>query len=255
MNVMIQRLLFISALLVAANALAADAAKLSETRGTLEKWVETRQLVSKTRADWQTDKETIEQTIALFERELKGVEEQMSKLSTNSTQADKERVQTEAAIKAANESLEPSQKFAADFEAQVMKVVPQLPQPLQEILKPLLARLPTDPANTKMKATERIQVIAGVLNEIDKFNNTVTIFNEKRQNSSGAEVAVEAVYVGLGAGYFVNEAGDFAGMGAPGSKGWEWSVKPEIASSVKEVIRVYRAERTARFVALPAVIK
>ena len=36
---------------------------LTETRSTLEKWVETRQLVSKTHTDWQTDKETIEQTI------------------------------------------------------------------------------------------------------------------------------------------------------------------------------------------------
>src|ERR1041384_6297153 len=80
--------------------------KLSDARTSLEKWVETRQLISKTRGDWQTDKETIEQSIALFERELKGVEEQMAKLNTNSSQVEKERVQTEVAIKSAKESLE-----------------------------------------------------------------------------------------------------------------------------------------------------
>ncbi len=229
--------------------------KLSATRDTLTKWVETRQLVSKTRSDWQTDKETIEQTIALFERELKGVEEQMSKVSTNSSQADKERVQTEAAIKAANDSLEPAAKFAANFEAQLTKLVPQLPQPLQDILKPTLAKLPTDSANTKAKATERIQVIVGALNEIDKFNNAVTIFNEKRKNQGGTEVAVQTVYVGLGGAYFVNDSGDFAGSGTPGASGWEWSIQPDLAPPVKEVIKIYRAEKTARFVALPAVIK
>ena len=41
-----------------------EADKLSETRSTLERWVETKQLISKTRSDWQTDKETIEQTHA-----------------------------------------------------------------------------------------------------------------------------------------------------------------------------------------------
>ena len=143
--------LFLSAAFAAAGAEPEN--KLSATRGTLEKWVETRQLVSKTRSDWQTDKETIDQTIALFERELKAVEEQMAKVTTNSNQADKERAQAEAAIKAANDSLEPSQKFAADFEGQLVKLVPKLPQPLQDILKPLLAKLPSDPANTKMKAT------------------------------------------------------------------------------------------------------
>lgn len=229
--------------------------KLSATRGALEKWVETRQLVSKTRSDWQTDKETIDQTIALFDRELKAVEEQMVKVTTNSNQADKERAQTEAAIKAANDSLEPTQKFAADFEAQLLKLVPQLPQPLQDILKPLLAKLPADPANTKMKPTERIQVLVSVLNEVDKFNNAVTIFSEKRKNPDGTEVAVQTVYVGLGAAYFVNDAGDFAGMGTPGASGWEWSVKPEIASSVREVIHIYRNEKPAHFVALPAVIR
>jgi len=236
--------------------LAADSAsKLSDTRGTLEKWVETRQLVSKTRSDWQTDKETLEQTISLFERELKGVDEQMSKVSTNSSQADKERAQTEVLIKAANDSLEPSQQFATKFEAELTKLSPRLPVPLQEILKPLLARLPADPAATKMKPTERIQVIVGMLNEVDKFNNAVTIFSEKRKNSSGAEVAVQTVYIGLGAAYFVNDAGDFAGTGTPGASGWEWTVKPEIASSVREVIHIYRNEKPAHFVALPAVIR
>lgn len=234
---------------------AAEADKLSETRSTLEKWVETRQLISRTRSDWQTDKETLEQTIKLFERELKGVEEQFSKLSTNSTQVEKERLETEALLKASNDGLAPAQQFAGDFEAELTKLVPRLPAPLQDILKPLLARLPVEPSKTKMKPTERVQVIVGILNELDKFNTAVTIFSEKRKNASGAEMAVETVYVGLGAAYFVNDAGDFAGMGVPGANGWEWTVKPEIGASVREVIRIYRNERPARFVPLPAAIR
>ena len=61
-----------------------------------------------------------------------------------------------------------------------------------------------------------MQVLVGVLNELDKFNNAVNIFSEKRKNDQGDEVAVETVYVGLGAAYFVNDADDFAGMGLPG---------------------------------------
>lgn len=229
--------------------------KLSATRSTLEKWVETRQLVSKTRSDWQADKEMLEQTVALLERELKAMEDQFAKLSTNTVQVDKERALTEAAIKAANDSLEPAQKFAAGLEAQLVKLAPQLPQPLQVLLKPALARFPADPANTKAKVTERLQAVVQALNEIDKFNSAVTIFSEKRKNAAGLEVAVETVYVGLGGAYFVNESGDFAGLGTPGAGGWEWSIRPDLAPAVTEVIKIYRAERTARFVSLPAVIK
>jgi hypothetical protein len=234
---------------------AAEAHKLSETRSTLEKWVEARQLISRTRADWQGDKETIEQTARMIERELKDVEEKFSKLATNNAQVEKERSEAEASIKSSHDAITPAQQFATEFEAKLRAFVPRLPVPLQDILKPLLARLPADAATTKMKAWERVQVLIGILNELDKFNNGVTIFSEKRKNDKGAEVSVETVYVGLGAAYFVNDAGDFAGVGSPGTAGWEWSTRPELAGHVREVIRIYRNERPAKFVSLPVAIK
>jgi hypothetical protein len=228
---------------------------LNETRSTLDKWVETRQLISRTRSDWQTDKEMLEQSIQLFDRELKTVQEQMSTLGTNTTQVEKERVQAESSLKSSNESLDVAKKFIADFEEKITKFVPQLPIPLQDILKPSLARIPTNSAATKMAVTERVQVAVGILNEVDKFNNGVAIFNDKRPNAKGEEVAVQCVYIGLGAAYFVNEAGDFAGVGSPGASGWEWTPKHEVASQVKEVIRIYRNEHPATFVSLPVSIK
>lgn len=226
---------------------------LNEARSTLEKWVETRQLTSKARADWQADKETLEQTVALFGRELKSVAEQMSKVSTNNVQVDKERAEAEALKKSATESLDRARKFAAEIEIKLTKLIPQLPAPLQEIIKPLLNKLPTS-VDTKMSAAERLQIIVGILGEMDKFNNAVSLFSEKRKNPQGEEVAVETVYVGLGAAYFVNEAGNFAGVGTPGSNGWEWTTKPEIAPAVRDVIRIYRNEHPARFVALPVTV-
>jgi hypothetical protein len=229
-------------------------APLKEARSTLEKWVEGRQLISKAKGDWQTDKETLQQTVQLFDRELKLVEEQMTKVSTNSAQVDKERMEAEALKKASNEGLDHARQFAAEFEGKVKSLLAQAPAPLQEIVKPLVNRMPEDP-NTKMSAAERLQVIVGVLNELDKFNNAISVFSEKRKNAHGEEVAVETLYVGLGAAYFVNETGDFAGTGAPGQSGWEWAIKPDLAPSIREALRIYRNERPARFVSLPAVIR
>lgn len=228
---------------------------LSESRSTIEKWVETRQLISKTRSDWQTDKETLEQTVALYERELKSIDEQMSKVSTNNTQVTKEMAEAETLKKSSNEARDRAAKFATEFEAKLKKIAPQLPLPLQDIVKKDMARIPADAANTKMLAAERLQVCVGVLNELDKFNNAVNVFNEKRKNDKGEEVAVQSIYVGLGAGYFVNETADFAGVGAPGASGWEWANKPEIAATVQEAVKIYRNEKTARFLTLPVAIK
>lgn len=228
---------------------------LSASRATIEQWVEARQLISKTRSDWQTDKETLEQTVALYERELKSLDEQMAKVNTNNTQVAKEMAEAEALKKSSNEARDAAAKFATEFETRLKKFAVKLPAPLQDIIKKDLARVPADPTNTKMLAAERIQVCVAILNELDKFNNAVNVFNEKRKNNKGEEVAVQTVYVGLGAAYFVNETADFAGTGAPGANGWEWTNKPELAAKVQQTVKMYRNEQPAQFITLPVAIK
>ena len=228
---------------------------LDVTRATVEKWVEARQLLSRTRTDWEAEREMLQQTKALLQRELAAIDEQFSKLDTNNVQVEKERLQAQDTLKSSLDHLEGVHRFARDFEVRLRALVPRLPEPLQEQLKSMLARLPEDQTNTKMTAAERFQVIVAILNEMDKFNTGLTIASEKRKNDRGEEVAVETVYVGLGAAYFVNEAGDFAGLGTAGPTGWEWSVKNELASTVREMVRIYRNERPARFLSLPATIR
>jgi len=228
---------------------------ITETRSTLQTWVETRQLVSKTRSDWQADKELIEQTIALYEREMKTLDEQMSKVSTNNTQVTKETADAEALKKSSTEALDRARQFATGFEAKLKQTVPQLPAPLQDIVKKDLVRMPADPANTKMLAAERVQMVVGMLNEFDKFNNSINVFSEKRKNQKGDEVAVQTIYVGLGVAYFVNDTGDFAGFGSPGKEGWQWTVRSELAPMIQEALKVYRNEGPARFITLPMTVQ
>jgi septal ring factor EnvC (AmiA/AmiB activator) len=246
-------LVLISASLLAVPALAQDA--LADTRSTLEKWVETRQLISQTRADWQADKESLEQTIALYERELKAIDEQMAKVSTNNTQVTKEMAEAEALRRSSGEANDAARIFAGKFEAKLQHLAPKLPTPLQQMIKKDLARIPADPANSKMLPAERMQVCVNLLNELDKFNNSVNLFSDKRTNAAGEEVAVETMYVGLGAAYFVNDAGDFAGVGASGPDGWTWTTQPEIAPAVRMAVKVYRSEQPPAFVKLPATIQ
>jgi hypothetical protein len=227
---------------------------LPETRVTLEKWIETRGLISKTRGDWQADKEAIQQTIALYERELQSIDAQMTKVSTNSSQVMKEMAEAEASKKISTEAIERARQFAVEFETKIQKALPLLPNPLQDLVKKDVARIPANASDTKMLAAERVQVCVAILNEIDKFNNAVSIFNEKRKNESGDEVAVETVYVGLGAAYFVNEANDFSGIGVPGAEGWVWTPKPGLAPAVRQAIKIYRNEHAPTFVRLPVAV-
>lgn len=228
---------------------------LANARDTVTQWVQTQQLISKTQAEWEGDREMLNQSKTLFERELKAVQDELSKQSTNSSVADAERVKTEADLKDANEALDRARSLIAGLEQRLRELLVLLPASVVSAAPQLVNRLPEDPGHTKAAVTERVQTVVSLLNEVDKFNNAVSVFTEKRTNHQGEEVSVETVYVGLGAAYFVNEAGDFAGWGWPGPLGWEWTIEPKLASTVREVIRIYRNERTARFVALPVVIQ
>ncbi|MCC6232259.1 MAG: DUF3450 family protein [Verrucomicrobiales bacterium] len=228
---------------------------LGQARTGIEQWVEARQLLSRTRADWEGEKEMLVQSKGLYERELRGLDEQMTRVSTNSTQVDRERAVAEKELQEANDTLAHARGSVALLEQKIRVLLPRLPAPLTDAMKALVARLPDDSESTKLGAVERAQTVVSVLNEIDKFNNAVSIYSEKRQNPAGEEISVETVYVGLGAAYFVNQTGDFAGTGRPGANGWEWTADPRLAGPVREVVRIYRGERTATFVPLPVSIQ
>jgi hypothetical protein len=195
------------------------------------------------------------QTKALFERELAAVAEQMGKLSTNSTVADAERRKAEAELAQHGEALEKSKVVVANLEKEVRGILPLLPPPLTATVQPWVNRLPADSANTKAGPVERFQTVVGLLNEVDKFNNAITVANDKQPNGKGDQVSVDVIYLGLGIAYFVDAAGEVAGMGSPGAGGWQWKLQPELGPKVRDAIAIYRSQKAAEFLGLPAVIQ
>ena len=234
---------------------AESAGPLATTRETVAQWVQTRQLISETRTGWESDRETLGQTKALFERELATIQEKLSKVSTNSSVADAERLAAEAELKKHADALDAAKTLVAELEGQVRKLLPLLPAPLLATAKPVIDRLPADSAATQAATTERLQSVVALLNEIDKFNNAVTVVPEKRANAQGEEVAVDTLYLGLAGAWFVDSTGTVAGSGAPSASGWQWKLQPEIAPQVRDAVAVYRSQKPAAFVALPASVK
>lgn len=228
---------------------------VTTVRETLSQWVQTRQLISRTEADWLADKETLLQSKALYERELAAVQAQIARISTNSSVANRERLAAEADLKQMTAGVDAARTTVAKLESEVRSIIPLLPPPLKAATQPLIDRLPADPAATKAVATERLQTVVSLLNEVDKFHNTLTIANEKQPNAKGELISVDVVYVGLAAAYFVDATGSVAGIGSPGDAGWTWQLKPEIGPIVRDSIAMYRSQKPAAFVGLPAVIR
>lgn len=244
--------------LVSLVSLGAGAAEptVAGVREVVGQWVQARQLISATRTAWERDREVLNQMRALHEREWASLGERQDRLATNTTQVDADLAAVRGELEETERALARARELATGFEAQVRALLPRLPAPLVQQLEPLTRRLPQDEvAAGKASVAERWQTLVGILNEVDKFNATVSIVSEVQRNPAGDEVQVETVYLGLAQAWFVDKSGEYAGVGVPGPGGWEWTAKPEVGSLVRQALAMYRGAAAPEFVSLPVSLR
>ena len=235
--------------------LALGQSALDSTRSVLEQWVEARKAVALVRSDWAVEKEVIGQSIGAFERELKTLSDQLAQVDEGSTQTSKELAKVESAkteLRLASDELKVS---VAKLEARVLGMSSGFPAPVMEKIEPLYNRIPKDPEDTKLGLSARLQNVVGILNELDKFNGSVTVVSELRQMEGGAEVQTRVLYVGLSQAYFLDKTGEFCGFGVSSPNGWSWTTQPDLGPAIAKAIGVYENSEPAVFVSLPVAVK
>jgi hypothetical protein len=228
---------------------------IADTRTALQKWVETRQLTSKLRADWAADKELLLESIKMFEREVKNLDELIAKVDTGNGQVAKERSEQEKLEAQYKETLEKVKALVLNLEKKTLTLSKTFPPPLAEKLDTFVKRIPEDAAATKLTAGQRLQPLVAILSEADKFNNAITVASELRKNEAGNTVQVRTMYLGLSQAYFTDKEGKFAGVGTAGADGWKWANDASLAPVITKAIAVYENEQPAAFVSLPAKIQ
>ena len=242
----------VALLLVPAHA--ADEATPDSARETLAKWVETQQLIAKEKREWADGKEILTSRIDVLKGEIEAVKGKLADARKTAADANSKKAGTVAESASLQEVGVGLAEEAGNLEAGLRALLPRLPEPLQEKVKPLFDRRPADAASTKVSLAERYQNVAGVLNEINKFNNDITMVTEVRTLGDGKPSEVRTVYVGLAQAYYVSPKGE-AGIGRPGTAAWEWTPSPASAAQIAEAVEILQNKAKPRFVALPVKVQ
>lgn len=226
-------------------------------RAQVEKWVEARTTLSKERSDWLVDKQFLESTRDLLRRERDALREEIAELEAAQSGADQERrdlVLARGELQQANQSLSAG---IADLEAQVLRLIPRLPEPLQTRLEPLLVQIPDDPENTRVALGQRLMNVLGVLAQAEKWNGTANFVGETRPVTAGGEkVLVRTLYWGLAQAIFVDARGQTAGVGRPTDEGWVFEDVDGLARDAKLLLDIYEGNvDTIAFVPLPVEVR
>jgi len=224
--------------------------RLEEMRLVMGKWIETQQIISRERNEWQQGREILTGRLDLVKREIASLEEKLREAQSGVSEAQAKR----NGLVAQTDELMAARKQLADvvtgLEVEVRKLFRILPEPVRQKLELLHQRIPDDPAATKVTVAERFQNVIGILNEVNKVNNEITVAYEVRALADGRPCEVRAMYVGLAQAYYVSADGQ-AGIGRPTAQGWKWEPSPAIANDVLTALEIIQAKHSPAFVPLP----
>ncbi len=227
---------------------------LEETRLTMDKWLETQQIISRERKDWQQGKEILLSRLELVKKEIATLDEKNKQAESSVTEANKKRSELLAEndqLTAAGAQLTGA---VASMEREIRQMFKQLPEPVQAKLQPLYQRIPENPSKTRVAAAERYQNILGILNELNKTNNEITVSYEVHNLADGRPSEVKAIYVGLAQAYYVSARGE-AGIGRPTADGWKWEPSKVVARDALMALEILEGKQSPAFVPLPVILK
>jgi hypothetical protein len=223
---------------------------LEETRLTMGKWIETQQIISKERNDWQQGKEILLGRLELVKGEIALLEEKIAEARSGVAKAEEKRTELQSQNEELASTGQQLTEVVAGMEGEVQRLFAATPEPVQTKLQPLVQRIPEDPANTRASVAERFQNVLGILNELNAANHEVTVSYEVRTLADGKPTEVRALYIGLAQAYYVSASGE-AGIGRPSADGWKWESSPAVAGDVLIALDIIQGKHTPEFIPLP----
>jgi hypothetical protein len=229
--------------------------RIAGARSTLERWVDTRRLISKEKRDWTLGREALQSRIDLVAGEIEGLQKRLADTRASLGDADTKRGELTREKERLQQASAGLGTTIARLEERTRALLARLPDPIRERVRPLSQRLPEDAATTKLPLSERFQNVVGILNEVDKFAREITVTSEVRTLADGTSAEVTALYVGLGQGYYVTANQRHAGIGTATESGWTWTSADDVAPAIARATRILANEEVAGFVRLPLEVR
>lgn len=229
---------------------------LDQARSAFAEWARVKTQLSEEQSEWRQEKALITDTLAAARAESTALDERIAEMKASSSESDSKRAGLLAQIEETKAAAAAVAQRVGAAEIALRAMLHLLPPPLMAELQPVLQRLPEDPASTSVPLGQRVQTIAVILAQMDKFNSSFTVVSEIRDLGAGRAVEVKTLYIGLATAYFADATGTTAGYGSPGASGWEWtSADPDLSERIALAIAIQENAQPPAFVALPVQVK
>jgi len=218
------------------------------TKAKIEQYVELRQKIAKESNEWRAYQEMTERRIKLYEAEKAKLQEQIASAQAETTSAEVKIASVKAEIEALRNATRVVDAALPDLELRIRELSQYFPRPLSDKVRSLLPQI-----GKSRRAADRMVVLIGVMNEVDKFNSDFTSDVDERVLPNGDRINVDVVYLGMAVAYAADESGENGWIGKPAAGGWIWTEAPAEAGDIRRAIDYYQGKnKPAVLVGLPA---
>ena len=247
--------LFAIPAMVGAQANTDGASLLDQTTNTLGEWVELERRIAQETSEWAIEQQSLQDLLAIYRTELEALTQQIEAAENEVSAAETARAELTAKNERLREFEAAVLEAIVEAELTILTLQRKLPPPLQEEIQPFFAQVPQNPRESDLSIGQRIQFVAGILTQVQKFNIGVTIEEDFREFESGTPVQIDAIYFGLGAAYYVDKADAHAGIGIVTAEGWTWREDDSLIPVVRQFVEVYRGLQQPTYVELPVILQ
>jgi hypothetical protein len=225
--------------------------EIAKARQVIEEYVDTRQEIAEAKNEWESYQELTQRRIALYEDEIAELSATIKKAEDETTQAER----SIAGIKEDIAKLRSANNIVASalpaFEDKVRELYAYFPAPLKDKVQSLVQQL-----GKGSQASNRMALVIGILNEVDKFNSDYTLDTIEKSLPSGQTKLVDVIYLGLAVAYYADADGQVGGVGTPAAGDWKWTEQNDLAPAIREAVLYYEGEiKPAALVDLPVEIQ
>ncbi len=208
-------------------------------RAKLDKWVETRRILSEERAAWRADEESLRATRDLLRdqrKELRSQAGEAEDLTSEAEEARRELLLERAELQRASRTLEAEIRR---LELEVLALEARFPEPLRARLEPLTSRIAGEGEEPAGALGQRLVQVLGVLSQAEQWNASAHLVGETRAVSGDQKVAIRTLYWGLGHAVYAAAQEGEAGLARPTRDGWVFTPDEGMAEEAGLLLDIY----------------
>jgi hypothetical protein len=214
---------------------------LDDLEGLVKTWTALRQEIANEKREWQAQQGFLKSEIQLLEQEIASLETEIQAFEAEGSSEDRKRE---------------TQLFRKqELQTEIADLAPMLDR-VSAGIRDLQTGLPAGLASQvsfveKTRIVDRVQALAVALGTFEGLFGELHVLKEMIVDDLGKPREMDVLYLGQSRAFAVSASNDWAGIGVPGSQGWQWTSAPESATAIRRVISIYEETQPAALVELP----